>query len=207
MSVNYTIMNSPENNNDVNPWNIKELKKANLWESRKYISATGLVPYVKSLGENIRGLEIGVASGWNMNHFLNEIPDLCLIGVDPYIPFIDWNNSEHTQELLDSQYESAMDNISEFADRSHIIKSKSQDICEKFDDGELDYIFIDGDHSYNAVLSDCNNFYSKVRPGGIFSGHDSALPAVVSALEEFRKYKNMPEIQYTDNYVWFWIKE
>lgn len=206
MSVNYNIVSSSENIN-VNPWSIRELKEANLWESRKYISATGLVPYIKALGEDIRGVEIGVASGWNMNHFLNEIPQLSLIGVDPYIPFIDWNNAEHTQELLDSQYMSAIDNISEFVDRSHIVKCKSQDIYEKFDDGELDYIFIDGDHSYDAVLSDCNNFYSKVRSGGIFSGHDSALPAVVRALEEFRKDKNLPEIHYTDNYVWFWIKE
>jgi hypothetical protein len=204
MNINYNIVDSSD---DVSPWNIRELKKANLWEKRKYISATGLVPYVKALGEGIKGLEIGVASAWNMNHFLTEIPELCLIGVDPYIPFVDWNNAEHTQELLDSQYMSAIDNISEFSDRSLIFKCKSQDMHEKFDDGELDYIFIDGDHSYNAVLDDCNNFYSKVRSGGIFSGHDSALPAVVEALKEFRKDKNLPEIQYTDNYVWFWIKE
>ena len=33
-------------------------------------------------------------------------------------------------------------------------------------DGSLDFVFIDGDHSYTGVLSDCANYYDKVRSGG-----------------------------------------
>ena len=204
MSVKYTLIDSslPA----VDPWNIRELKQAGLWESRKYISATGLVPLVKEI-KAIKGVEVGVASGWNMNHFLENIPNLYLTGIDPYLPFTDWNGEEHTQELLDAQMNAAKDNISYFGDRGNIIRGKSQDLYNTFNDGELDYIFIDGDHSYDAVLRDCNNFYSKVRSGGIFAGHDCELPAVKQALQEFRKDKNLPDIQYTDSYVWFWIKE
>jgi len=186
---------------------IEELIEKGEWDKVRYISAYGLVPFVKKLGDNIKGLEIGVASGWNMNHFLTRIPQLDLTGVDPYLPFTDWNDLQHTEDLLNIQYEAALKNISKFKNRSRIIKGKSEEIYNMFEDSHFDYIFIDGGHTYDAVLRDCNNYYSKVRKGGIFSGHDAVLPEVVRALEEFRKDKTLPQIWYVNDYVWFWIKD
>ena len=70
-------------------WNIQELKDAGVWEKKRYVSAEGLVKEIKKLGLSFVGLEIGIASGWNMDYFLEEIPGLTLTGVDPYEPYQD----------------------------------------------------------------------------------------------------------------------
>ena len=41
-----------------------------------------------------------------------------------------------------------------------------------FAEGSLDFVFIDGDHSYEGVKLDILNFLPKVRPGGLIAGHD-----------------------------------
>ena len=41
---------------------------------------------------------------------------------------------------------------------------------------KLDFLFIDGDHSYEGVRSDFDRYKSLVRPGGIIAFHDIAAP-------------------------------
>lgn len=36
----------------------------------------------------------------------------------------------------------------------------------------LDYIYVDARHDYCGVKEDLNNFWPKLRTGGIFAGHD-----------------------------------
>lgn len=53
--------------------------------------------------------------------------------------------------------------------------------------GLADLVFIDGDHRYEAVVSDIALARSIVRPGGIISGHDfrhATWPGVRRAVEE-----------------------
>lgn len=38
--------------------------------------------------------------------------------------------------------------------------------------GVLDMVFIDGDHRYEQVVRDIENYGPMVRPGGVFAGHD-----------------------------------
>jgi predicted O-methyltransferase YrrM len=49
-----------------------------------------------------------------------------------------------------------------------------------------DFIFIDGDHAYEAVRSDITNFLPLLAPGGIFAGHDydENWPGVMRAVDE-----------------------
>jgi hypothetical protein len=50
--------------------------------------------------------------------------------------------------------------------------------------GGLDAVYIDGDHRYESVLADCRAWQPKVRPGGVFAGHDWWLPDVRRAVRE-----------------------
>jgi hypothetical protein len=66
---------------------------------------------------------------------------------------------------------------------------------------ELDYIYIDGDHEYENVLSDLNGSYEIVRPGGIIAGDDYGenIPpwgnSIKRAVDDFCKGKVItPEI-------------
>lgn len=193
--------------NDTSRWDISYLKQTGQWESKKYISASGLVDVVKNINaDTIMGVEIGVASGWNMNHFLANIPNLNLTGIDAYLPFTDWNGAYVSEKLLDAQFRAATKNISEFSDRSNIIKMKSDDAASQFADESLDYIFVDGDHSYEGCLKDLQNYYPKLKKGGLFSGHDFTVPDVNRAINEFRKDKNFNPISNTYDNVWYWFK-
>ena len=192
----------------MNEWKIRTLKEQGEWRKKKWISAPGLctlVDHLFSKQETIVGLEIGVASGWTMNHFLENLPNLKLTGIDPYIGYMD-GDVQITQEMLDAQYLAAQDNILDFAPRGQIFKGYSQDFVDSFEDGSLDYIFIDGDHSYEGAKRDCELFYPKIKNGGIFAGHDWSLSAVKVAVLEFKEKKEAPNVKLLTEDVWYWIK-
>ena len=192
----------------MNEWNIRTLKEQGQWDSKKWISAPGLCDLVTHLfqqQETIVGLEIGVASGWTMNHFLQNLPNLQLTGIDPYIGYMD-GNIKIAQEMLDAQYLAAQDNISDFAPRGKILRGYSQDFVNSFEDKSLDYIFIDGDHSYEGALRDCELFFPKIKNGGIFAGHDWSFDGVQKAVNEFKDKNGSPNIRLVAADVWYWIK-
>jgi predicted O-methyltransferase YrrM len=192
----------------MNEWNIRTLKEQGQWDSKKWISAPGLCDLVTHLfqqQETIVGLEIGVASGWTMNHFLQNLPNLKLTGIDPYVGYMD-GHIKITQEMLDAQYLAAQDNISDFASRGKILRGYSQDFVNSFEDESLDYIFIDGDHSYEGALRDCELFFSKIKNGGIFAGHDWSFAGVQKAVNEFKDRNGSPNIRLVGVDVWYWIK-
>ena len=190
-------------------WKIRTLKEQGQWESKRWISAPGLcdlVIHLFSEQETIVGLEIGVASGWTMNHFLQNLSNLQLTGIDPYVGYMD-GHIQITQELLDAQYLAAQDNISDFAPRGKILRGYSQDFVNSFEDKSLDYIFIDGDHSYEGALRDCELFFPKIKSNGIFAGHDWSFDGVRKAVNEFKDKNGSPNIRMIKEDVWYWIKD
>lgn len=50
----------------------------------------------------------------------------------------------------------------------------------------LDFVFVDADHHYEAVRSDIEHWWPKVRPGGWFGGHDyhEKFRGVIRAVDE-----------------------
>lgn len=191
---------------------ISELEQQNKWSKVRYVSAEGLVPIVKQLGQTIVGVEIGVAGGWNMNYFLQQIPNLKLTGIDPYQSYMETRGSDGKvvnvdQSVLDEHYAAAIENTKMFG-HATIIRAKSIDVVDMFPDNSLDYIFIDGDHSYSAVLQDCRNYYSKVKKGGVFAGHDIGLQQVQAALTTFVQETKELQLPWktTQHQVWYWHK-
>ena len=62
--------------------------------------------------------------------------------------------------------------LSRYGDRSEIIRDLSLSASKKIPDGSLDFVYIDADHGFCAVLTDILAWMPKVRAGGILSGHD-----------------------------------
>ena len=58
-----------------------------------------------------------------------------------------------------------------FKDKIEIVKGFSQDVVDLIPN-ELDFVYIDGDHSANGIPNDLELYYPKVRIGGLFAGHD-----------------------------------
>jgi hypothetical protein len=71
------------------------------------------------------------------------------------------------------------------ADRSSFIQLESWQAAKCFEDGSIDFIFIDDDHSYDAVKLGLESWIGKVKKGSIISGHDYDHPEVSKAVDEF----------------------
>lgn len=52
------------------------------------------------------------------------------------------------------------------------IKGDSREAHKKISDNSVDLCFVDGDHNPPVVDEDIKNFWSKVKKGGIYCGHD-----------------------------------
>lgn len=62
--------------------------------------------------------------------------------------------------------------VRHYPGRWKIIKEFSVLAANQFGDNDIDFIYIDADHSYDATLLDLKAWYPKVRAGGLIAGHD-----------------------------------
>lgn len=149
-------------------------------------------------------LEIGCDIGDTTQFLLDSNPNLTLTGVDPYVNYVDWNgNNLNEREVV---YERFMNRLSGYKNRFALLREYSDDAAERVFDNWFDVVFIDGLHEYEQLTKDCENYYSKVKEGGVFAGHDyNAIPGVRQAADEFAA-KVGKTIQITESDVWYWIK-
>jgi Methyltransferase domain len=76
-----------------------------------------------------------------------------------------------------------------------IIQGSSTAAAGRFADGTLDLVFLDADHSYEAMRADLEAWFDKVKRGKLLAGHDwdrGRWPGVVSAVEEFAAARGLP---------------
>jgi len=186
---------------------VREMKQAGTWKDR-YISAPGLAPEYKKLGDSITGIEIGVAAGENIVYMLDECENISKIyAIDPWLPYTDCNGTG-TEEIVEASYEVSLDNFSDYPGRVSVFRVTSDQAMVLFEDGSVDYIFVDGNHDYEFVKNDLLNYYPKVKKGGLITGHDLGLPSVNNAIRDFVKTLDyIPNIQGAANGAWFFTKE
>ena len=76
----------------------------------------------------------------------------------------------------------------------NIIRDFSAEAANSFEDGSIDWIYVDGDHSYEFVKQDLNLWWPKISTGGTICGDDyqdgkyqveSLDFGVVKAVDEF----------------------
>src|SRR4051812_28921029 len=65
------------------------------------------------------------------------------------------------------------------------LQMTSKDAAELFEDGSLEFVFLDAEHVYEDVLDDLKTWWPKVKPGGIIAGHDFNGEGVYKAVMEF----------------------
>ena len=65
-----------------------------------------------------------------------------------------------------------------------IIEGDSAEMANRFQDGELDGCFIDAAHDYESASRDIAAWHPKVKPNGIWAGHDYPDEQVARAIHE-----------------------
>ncbi len=70
---------------------------------------------------------------------------------------------------------------------------------------DLDLVYIDANHEYAAVLKDINDWFPKIRQGGILSGDDYCREDVIKAVADFLKGYPQYKLQISDNSTQWWF--
>ena len=168
------------------------------------------------------GAEIGVKEG-----AFSEIickAGLKLYGIDPYIMYDDYIEPE-TQKSLNQAMKKAAAKLKgcDFTP----IKKTSMGALQDFQDESLDFVYIDGNHSFKFVTEDIFEWSKKVKKGGVIAGHDYVYMANRDKHHVHAKYvvdaytrafdipswyvigrKEKVEGEKRDRYrSWFWIKQ
>jgi hypothetical protein len=153
------------------------------------------------------GVEVGVSTGGHSEKILQLTQVTKLYSVDPYVPN-PAGFANDSMECMDVLYTWVKMRLSRFTHRSMMIRAFSTDASLQFEPNSIDFIFIDGDHSYEAVKADLHCWYDKVRPGGIIAGDDyNTWPGVPQAVNEF--FRGLKLTVYQDEEqprIWWVIK-
>jgi SAM-dependent methyltransferase len=155
--------------------------------------------------KDLVGIEIGCSFGETAEYLLKNLRGY-LHSIDPYENYVDWNSDVLDKNVNSRNYNRMRERTKPYGDRFILHKQFSDDAVNNFEDNSIDYIFIDGLHTYEQVLKDCKNYYPKIKSGGLFSGHDYfVIKEVKRAVDEFANIVGA-EVKTGINDIWYWFK-
>lgn len=136
-------------------------------------------------------VEIGVWKGHSVSFLANQFK---AGGKSPKIYAVDlWENTYKWEgdQNLRSQVPILYDIYNMVLERDGVrdmvtdLKGVSWEMASNFEDGTIDFIFIDADHEYESVIKDIKAWLPKIKKGGMISGHDYLNPCgVKKAVDE-----------------------
>jgi len=138
-------------------------------------------------------LLLSMVDSWSVNH------------TDAYHATNDFHAKLSAQKQ-ENYFNRSVGAVSPFQDRAKVIRLDSLEAVKLFDDGELDLVFIDADHSYEGCIADIRAWMPKIKKGGYISGHDYENNegdfkfGVTRAVNEMFEYD---QLEFGDNYTWF----
>jgi predicted O-methyltransferase YrrM len=144
----------------------------------------------RGVGRTLACVEIGVANGRSAAFLAAELINAG--HVHPQLGLVDnsgGNLSTAAHNLLP---------VAGLVDM-HALCGNSWDMAGAYQDASLDFVFVDGEHAYEAVKKDIAAWLPKVRPGGILAGHDyvheewsGVIRAVTEAFEMVEVWRGVP---------------
>jgi hypothetical protein len=116
------------------------------------------------------GVEVGTCQGLFAKNLLDFWPGH-LHCVDP------WAQIPGYEEQYDhgTNYVMTLKNLEAHKGRYTIHRTTSLEAAKEFPDESLDFCYLDGNHSYQAVKEDIEAWYPKVKIGGLIGGDDFGI--------------------------------
>lgn len=161
-----------------------------------------------------RGVEIGVERGLYSEVLCQSIPGLQLSSIDMWQTYPAYREHVH-QDKLDRFYAEAQTRLAPY--NTQLIKAFSVDASREFEDGSLDFVYIDAAHDFLNVTQDLYHWSRKVRVGGIIAGHDfkrekndrytNHVKDVVQAWAYSHSIRPLFIVRGDHSPSWFWVRE
>jgi hypothetical protein len=115
-------------------------------------------------------LEVGVYRGEYSEILCRTNPQATVYSVDPWKSFRRYKK-RLPQGWMDKNRRMAEALLAPFSNNVIVVKS-SMEAAADFEDGSLDFVYIDGAHDFDNAMMDIITWSRKVRVGGIVAGHD-----------------------------------
>jgi len=155
------------------------------------------------------GVEIGVNNGENLFSLLDKgNKKLKMYGVDPY-------KVQEENTLYEKNIDEKYDDVDLAGLKRQVLKESlkypnleilvdtSDNASKQFDKESIDFVFIDGDHSYESVKNDIKCWEPKVKEEGLIMGHDYNWGDVARAVgENFIEVWILPDNVWAASKVW-----
>jgi hypothetical protein len=151
------------------------------------------------------GAEVGSWKGDSAARFVRWVKPQRLTLIDP------WQHTEMAgcesamyagrggQAGMDCIYETVLARFTDEIARGRVVVRRETSLRAAADwaDGPLDFVYIDGDHTYDAVLADLKAWWPHVKPGGVLTGDDFDRPGwwqngVTKAVTAFARAQDCP---------------
>lgn len=164
----------------------------------------------------LRGVEVGVHQGELSQALLAAVSHLHLVLVDPWAESPPgstyYRSGDSCARLARDQQEANLQATLQATDdareRRIVLRQTSLEAAQQVADATLDFVFLDGDHTSEAVRADLRAWWPKIRPGGILCGHDYGHPrdrrgiwGVSRAVDQFAREHGL-EVVIGDATVW-----
>jgi hypothetical protein len=177
-----------------------------------------LIHVINLLGTDLIGAEVGIFRAESFCTILQNCPNVKeLHGIDSWNPYKDYLKEPYDDtpayDLSQPEIEyielTARHNIkySGHLEKAHIHHMDSKLAVNNFANEHFDFIFLDTYMTYEQCVVDIEGWFSKVKKGGLFAGHDWNSNVVKRAVYEFRAKHNInARLSVFDN-TWCWLKD
>lgn len=176
-----------------------------------------LIPILNILGDNLIGIELGVGKGHSTLSMVANCGNIKkLYAIDNFKPYQDKlkNPYDNTHAFDVKEADVEFDKLtlyhnlkySGLSNRISIIENDKNEVIDTFENESFDFIFADAHHDYEDTVKDIENWYAKLKDGGIFAMHDSDNEMVKIAVEDFRKKNNITGHISDYNNTILWMK-
>ena len=151
------------------------------------------------------GVEIGTLYGDSAEMWCSMNPQLHLTCIDPYGEY----RKRHGQRQQDEAFAATSKRLVPF--NVTMMRTTSLAVVDKFPDASLDFVHIDGDHSFDAAIQDIVAWAPKVRIGGLILVHDYfslSWPGVTQAVDAYVRAHRIQEWYVTPDVslTAFWVR-
>ena len=147
---------------------------------------------IRALPSNAVIVEIGTYRAKSAAEILLACQGSCrrVYTIDPFVDYRHHSGvaaSQHFHVDFEKLYEETRRFLEDLP--ITLLRCTSEQAAHGWRNGLIDLVWIDGNHTEDAVYKDLVSWFPLVRRGGILSGHDWALPSVQAGVSKFLKDK------------------
>jgi hypothetical protein len=159
--------------------------------------------------EGLIGAEIGFGCGYNAESIVNLLKPAKLFCIDPF-----FGSRVYLDSGLTVDWYSQLENNRLFKDRVAALKASGHvEFVKAFSDEawsslpkDLDFVYIDGNHSLDYAYRDIANGMQAVKVGGFVGGHDY-FNASFEVAEAVFKYRRESGLEASFDFPDFWFQK